>query len=121
MLQKFTNRELANTIIRLNDFKRESSKKPVKLMYTINRNLDHLRNAIKPFEASRQEIVSKYYETNKNGKLAAIDGKKEIAESEMSELLDIETEVEISKIPLDMIESIEVSGDEFDAIDFMIE
>ena len=67
------------------------------------------------------DIDSVLLEPEKAQVTIAIDGKKEIAESEMSELLDIETEVEISKIPLDMIESIEVSGDEFDAIDFMIE
>lgn len=121
MLQKFTNRDLANTIIGLNNFKRGSSKKPVKLMYAINRNLDHLRTAVKPFETSRQEIMSKYFETDKAGKLVPIDGKKEIAESEMSELLEIEIDVEVHKIPLDMIDGIEVSGEEFDAIDFMIE
>lgn len=121
MLQKFTNRDLANTIIGLNNFKRGSSKKPVKLMYAINRNLDHLRTAVKPFETSRQEIISKYFEADETGKPVLIDGKKEIAESEMSELLEIEIEVEVHKIPLDMIDGIEVSGEEFDAIDFMIE
>lgn len=121
MIKKMTNEDIITTINQLANFKRSKNKNPVKLMYLINRNLEHLKSAAKPFEDSRQEILSKYCEIRRSGEVVPLEGKKEIAESELKELLEIEIEVDIYQIPLKDIEEIELSGDEFDAIDFMIE
>ena len=120
MIKKMSNEDIITAVNRLTNFKRSKNKNPVKLMYLINRNLEHLRSASKPFEDSRKEILSKYCDV-KGGKVVPHEGEKEIAESELKELLEIEIDIDIYQLPLKDIEGMALSGDEFDAIDFMIE
>ena len=50
MLNKFTNRDIVKAINGLNNFKKSNLRRPVRLMYAINQNLNKLGEAIEPFE-----------------------------------------------------------------------
>lgn len=121
MLSKFTNRSIVKMINGLNNFKKSNQRRPVRLMYAINQNLNKLEEAIKPFETSRNEIVDKYCQVEESGKIIPLEGNKETVEKQLGELLEIEIEVDVSKIAFDVIKDMEMLGTEFDTIEFMIE
>lgn len=120
MLQKLTNRQIIRSINGMGSFKKSNTKGPVKLMYAINKNLEKMLEAIKPFETSKQELINKYCEVLENGTVIPKEADKQKLDSELGELLDIEIEIEIFEIPIAMIEDVQMSGEEFDAIEFMV-
>lgn len=121
MTKKLTNREIIRSINGMNSFKRGGSKGPVKMMYAINKNIEKMLEAIKPFETSKQEILDKYCEVSENGAVIPKKEKRKELDSELGELLDIEIEVEVFKIPFSTVEDVQMSSEEFDAIEIMIE
>ena len=121
MLEKITNRQVVRSINGMGSFKRSGSKGPVKLMYAINKNLEKMLEAIKPFETSKQELLDKYCEVLENGAVIPKKENRKALDSELGELLDIEIEVEVFEIPFALVEDVQMSSEEFDAIEFMIE
>lgn len=119
---KMSNRTLVKTINGLLSFKNNGARKPIKAIYAINRNIEMLDKAAIPFQESRNELIEKYCDKKKNGDIVPKKGMEQNLESELGELLDgIEVDVDIYKIPISLIENIEASELEFEAISMMLE
>lgn len=87
-----------------------------------NRNVEMLDKAAIPFQESRNELIEKYCDKKKNGDIVPKKGMEQNLESELGELLDgIEVDVDVYKIPISLIENIEASELEFEAISMMLE
>ena len=81
-----------------------------------------LDKAAIPFQESRNELIEKYCDKKKNGDIVSKKGMEQNLESELGELLDgIEVDVDIYKIPISVVENIEASELEFEAISMMLE
>lgn len=119
---KMSNRTLVKTINGLLSFKNNGARKPIKAIYAINRNVEMLDKAAIPFQESRNELIEKYCYKKKNGDIVPKKGMEQNLESELGELLDgIEVDVDVYKIPISLIENIEASELEFEAISMMLE
>lgn len=119
---KMSNRTLVKTINGLLSFKNNGTRKPIKAIYAINRNIEMLDKAAIPFQESRNELIEKYCDKKENGDIVAKKGMEQSLESELGELLDgIEVDVDVYKIPISLIENIEASELEFEAISMMLE
>lgn len=119
---KMSNRTLVKTINGLLSFKNNGVRKPIKVIYAINRNIETLDKAAIPFQESRNELIEKYCDKKKNGGIVPKKGMEQNLESELGELLDgIEVDVDIYKIPISVVENIEASELEFEAISMMLE
>lgn len=91
------------------------------MIYAINRNIEALDKAAIPFQESRNELIEKYCDKKKMVTLCP-KGNGANLESELGELLDgIEVDVDIYKIPISVVENIEASELEFEAINMMLE
>ena len=103
-------------------FKNNGVRKPIKAIYAINRNIEMLDKAAIPFQESRNELIEKYCDKKENGDIVPKKGMEQNLETELGELLDgIEVDVDIYKIPISLIENIEASELEFEAISMMLE
>lgn len=119
---KMSNRTLVKTINGLVSFKNNGTRKPIKVIYAINRNIEMLDKVAIPFQESRKELIEKYCDKKENGDVVPKKGMEQDLESELGELLDgIEVDVDIRKIPISLIESIEASELEFEALSMMFE
>ena len=115
-------RTLVKTLNVLLSFKNNGVRKPIKAIYAINRNIETLDKAAIPFQESRNELIEKYCDKKKNGDIVPKKGMEQNLESELGELLDgIEVDVDIYKIPISVVENIEASELEFEAISMMLE
>lgn len=119
---KMSNRALVKTINGLLSFKNNGVRKPIKAIYAINHNIEMLDKAAIPFQESRKELIEKYCDKKENGDIVPKKGMEQKLESELGELLDgIEVDVDVYKIPISLIENIEASELEFEAISMMLE
>ena len=106
----------------VNNNTHEPNQKPIKVIYAINRNIEALDKAAIPFQESRNELIEKYCDKKKNGDIVPKKGMEQNLESELGELLDgIEVDIDIYKIPISVVENIEASELEFEAISMMLE
>ena len=119
---KMSNRTLVKTINGLLSFKNNGVRERINAIYAINRNMEMLDKAAIPFQESRNELIEKYFNKKKNGDIVPKKGMEQNLESELGELLyGIEADVDIYKIPISLIENIEASELEFEAISMMLE
>lgn len=126
---KITNRKLVEGITLIRTIAQKQL--PVKVSYTLSRNIDHIESALKPYETERQKLLDKYADKDDHGKLAmrpdgiSVKFKDEAAEAgwkkDIDELLDIEADVDIRNIKLDDLSSVNFSAAEIGAIEYMIE
>ena len=123
---KITNRKLVDGISLVRQVAQKQL--PVKVSYTLSRNIDHIETALKPYEKERQKLLDQYAEKDAHGKLQLRpdgitvkfrdeDGWKK----DFDELLDIEADVDIRKIKLGDLGSASFSAAELTAIEYMIE
>lgn len=119
---KMSNRTLVKTINGLLSFKNNGVRKPIKAIYAVNRNIEMLDKAAIPFQESRNELIEKYCDKKENGDIVPKKGMEQNLESELGELLDgIEVDVDVYKISISLIENIEASELEFEALSMMLE
>ncbi|AAK79844.1 hypothetical protein BJV85_002116 [Clostridium acetobutylicum] len=100
---------------------------PIKASYAIAKNINKIEEELKIFRKEKEKLINKYGQKNNNGKLAIDDkGKIELADAEgynkdLNELLDIKTDIDIHKFKLDIINNVQFSPLEIQAIECMIE
>lgn len=108
-----------------------SKKLPIKLAYAISVNVSAVEGAIKAFNNQRTNLIEKYAKKGEDGKPISDDGKyiientKEWNES-INELLDAESDVNVTTITLDLLEKCDdeafdkLSVGELAVISFMV-
>lgn len=126
---KITNRKLVEGIGLIRQVAQKQL--PVKVSYTLSRNIDHIESNLKPYEKERQKLLDKYVEKDEHGKPAmgpdgiSVKFKDDAAEAgwkkDIDELLGIEADVDIRKIKLNDLSSVNFSAAEIGAIEYMIE
>ena len=126
---KITNRKLVEGIGLIRQVAQKQL--PVKVSYTLSRNIDHIESNLKPYGKERQKLLDKYVEKDEHGKPAmrpdgiSVKFKDDAAEAgwkkDIDELLDIEADVDIRKIKLNDLSSVNFSAAEIGAIEYMIE
>lgn len=122
---KMTNREIIKIINDIQAMQQREEKDAtkvfgnrVKVNYAVRKNKEHLIRLIKPYEEERAELQEKYRTTH--GKEIRKDCIKQW-NSEITQLLDIEIDAKIHTIPFSEIEGLELSMNDMEAIDFMVE
>lgn len=120
---KMKNIEIINVIKAVNDFVGKDKEIPVKVSYAITKNVKSLMQEIEAYEKEREKIVAACEEA-----MAELEDeqKKKKCEDErnckIKELLEIEVEVNIHKIPFEVLENCSnLTTKDLLALDFMIE
>ncbi len=110
-----TNREIILNINGLAELQKVGRDFPIKVSFTIAKNLDKLLKCYEPYEQARQKLFAGYDEMTKE--------EKEEKDKQLQELLDVDNEdITIQKIKLSDIESCEnLSAKEMTALLFMME
>ena len=105
---------------------------PVRLAYAIKKNVATVQEAASAYTAEREELIRRYAKKDKNGEIMTEDDcyimeDKERFGEDMSELLNIETEVEIHTVSISVVEKCDEDSKydsltmaELDVIDFML-
>lgn len=123
---KLTNQALLNSIPTLQKLSQEQL--PIKISYTISKNIKAIEEELKIYEEERQKLIKKYAELDKEGKPKVNDNGIYIIKQEnqldfnkeVLELLNIETDINISKIDLNALEGLKISPLELTSVDFLI-
>lgn len=124
---KITNQVLLNSIPTLQKLSKEQL--PIKVSYTISKNIKAIEEELKIYEEERRKLIKKYAELDKEGKLKVNDNGNYVIKQEnqldfnkeVLELMSIETDINISKINLNVLEGLKVSPLEISSVNFMIE
>lgn len=113
------NFEILNTVTTLNSFEMSKTSLPVKVGYTILQNRQRMRQVIEPFEEARNQIIKKY----SHGKMELSPSDEGYAEcaKEIDELGREEQDIDLKKIKLNDIESLELPSDLIGALMCMLE
>lgn len=124
-----SNREIVNTINTLSEL--NTMQLPIKVAYAVSKNTIKIESELSVYNAEKSKLVNKYGEKDEEGKVIADElGNINILEEhrddwnrDIQELLSIENEVDIHKIKLDDLLSIDynISPGQLTSIDFMIE
>ena len=105
---------------------------PVRLAYAIKKNMAAVQEAASAYTAEREELIRRYAKKDENGEIMTEDDcyvmeDKERFGKDMSELLNIETEVEIHTVSISVVEKCDEDAKydpltmaELDVIDFML-
>lgn len=105
---------------------------PVRLAYAIKKNVAAVQEAVSAYTAEREELIRRYAKKDENGEIMTEDDcyimeDKERFGKDMSELLNIETEVEIHTVSISVVEKCDEDSKydsltmaELDVIDFML-
>lgn len=94
---------------------------PVKVSYSIARNLSELQKISESFESARLSMIRQYGEKDANGEILSDDqGNVKISNMnafivEMTNLLDSEEDISIRKIPVEELEKCDESN-EYDSL-----
>lgn len=94
---------------------------PVKVAYSIARNLSELQKISESFESARLSMIRQYGEKDANGEILTDDqGNVKISNMnafivEMTNLLDSEEDISIRKIPVEELEKCDESN-EYDSL-----
>lgn len=110
----------------------EKKSLPVRLAYAIKKNVVAVQEAASAYTAEREELIRRYAKKDENGEIMTEDDcyimeDKERFGKDMSELLNIETEVEIHTVSISVVEKCDedpkydsLTMAELDVIDFML-
>lgn len=101
---------------------------PIKASYAIAKNLNKIDSELKIYSAERDKLIDKYSQKDENGKVKAdangqIDfgGYEKEWDKDITELMNIENDIEVHTFKFDELASIQMSPAEIQAIDYMIE
>lgn len=120
------NKEIIEHINQLSAFTKE--KLPVKLSFAVAKNLNKLREHYKDYEEARNKLLDLYNVKDDKKEPAYkatgnIEIEKESVEDwnkDVAELLEIEVEVDVHEVGFVVIEQLELSVTDAEAIQFMI-
>lgn len=127
---KMQNKEIVDFLNTCVSMKNKSL--PVRLAYAIKKNVAAVQEAASAYTAEREELIRRYAKKDKNGEIMTEDDcyimeDKERFGEDMSELLNIETEVEIHTVSISVVEKCDEDSKydsltmaELDVIDFML-
>lgn len=123
------NSEIVAKYMALTEIINKNEKYPVKFSFALSKNVKTLESLNKDFEVARNGLLDAYNRKDDAGQPAyRSTGKIEIApehaaewKKAMEELLEIEVDVSVHKIPLSVLDNITVEPAVLYACDFMIE
>ena len=127
---KMQNKEIVDFLNTCVSMKKKSL--PVRLAYAIKKNVVAVQEAASAYTAEREELIRRYAKKDENGEIMTEDDcyimkDKERFGKDMSELLNIETEVEIHNVSISVVEKCDedpkydsLTMAELDVIDFML-
>jgi len=110
--------EIVDSISVLN--KLQVQELPAKTAYKVQKNIKEITEEIQEFETIRTKLVEKYSKENKDGIKYIPEENMEKANIELTELLQEEIEINISKININDL-SFRISPLDLAKIDWMIE
>ena len=95
---------------------------PVKVSFFMQKNIQTLNKLAQDIDEARMKIVSNYGELSEDGMQYIVPSESiEIANEELTTLLEIEQEVAVHKIKLDAFDGIRFNPEQMQAIMFMID
>lgn len=118
----FTNQEISESATKiLVAFSNEVKYMPIKLNFTIQKNLYTLLTFKEKIEKKQMEIASKYGELNSEGTQFVIKSEnKEKAEQELKDLFAMKQDIDIKTCSLSQVKDIKLTMKQMQAIMFMI-
>ncbi|EGT3618336.1 DUF1617 family protein [Clostridium perfringens] len=123
---KMTNKEILEKVNVLGEI--SSRKLPVKVSHAIGKNISKVERELKHYNKERQKIIKDYCLKEDDGTLKITEGNYDIDperlddfNKEISELQEIEIEMDIHKFNIELLNGYEMSPGELMCIDFMIE
>ena len=119
---KLTNQEIYEKATEITvAFSNETKYIPVKLNFTIQKNLSVLSKLKEEIENNRIKIASEYGKLNSEGTQFIIEKEnREKVEQELNDLFTMEQEIDIRTCSLSQIEGIDLTMEQMQAIMFMI-
>lgn len=115
----------------LNDLKKK--KLPIRLSYTLNRNIKLLEPSIEVFNDERYKLFEQYGERDEENKIV-VDAGGNVKFSDplafskaIRELRDVDIDVAVQKVSIDLVETCDqeqfdsLTPEELELLDFMIE
>ena len=117
-----TNKEIANTYPILFELKNGGKAFPVKVSYAIARNLKTLKSIAEDIDPLRLSILEKYgtLQEDNNSYLIPPEN-KDIVIKELEDLDSVENDIKIYTIKLEQLDGYDLSVEEMEALDFMLE
>ena len=120
------NREIIEHINALGNFTKD--KLTTKLSFAVVKNFNKLKSVYKDYDEARVLLVEKYAEKDNKGEIVRNDNGTEVFKEgclsdwnkEVNELLDIDVEFEIHSVDFAVIENLQMSVMDIEAIEFMI-
>mgnify|MGYP000880616255 CR=1 FL=1 len=124
-----TNRKLVENITLMRQISQKQL--PVKVSYTLSRNISHINSAISLYDKERKKLLDKYAKKDEKGKFVLrSDGRSveftsitaaKAFQKDLNTLLDIKADIDIRKIKLSDFGEVSFSAAELTVIDYMIE
>ena len=119
---KLTNQQVQDIYPILFDIKNSKKAFPVKVAYSISRNLKALQSIIDDIDPVRLDILNKYGTPEEDRSAYTIPPDKvQIVMQELDNLGEVENDIKVYTIKLDQLDGYDLSVEEMDALDFMIE
>lgn len=118
------NQDIYNYTQKINHFFEESYTKilPAKMNFIIQKNKLILNSNYELMENTRRDVILKYGSYNKTeDSYNFTEESKNLANKELKELMDLDQDVNISKIKLSDLEGLEFTLEQMEALMFMIE
>lgn len=117
-----TNAEIYGLSKALNSaFNMEEKYLPARVNFFISKNKNIISQLAEVIEESRADIIKHYGVSNEDGTVQVPGDKIELANGELVDLLNISQEVEISMVSLSVLDGLEFTPKQMQALLFMIE
>lgn len=122
MIKTMTNAEIYGLSKALNSaFNMEEKYLPARVNFFISKNKNIISQLAEVIEESRADIIKHYGVSNEDGTVQVPGDKIELANGELVDLLNISQEVEISMVSLSVLDGLEFTPKQMQALLFMIE
>lgn len=119
---KLTNFKIYSCMQELKSFEIKGIKLPVRISFFLQKNIQTIVTAAQEIEQARMNIAAEYGEPNKEGTGYTVPSDKmPIVNQELTDLFNLEQDLNIHVFKLDDFEEIELEYEQLSAIMFMIE
>lgn len=121
---KIKNIEVINSINAINKILQAELK--IKTQFKLNKNIQELNKIVEIYNNSKEVLIKKYADKDKNGELKVTDNmytfndNAEEFNKELNELNEIENNIAIEQIDIDELGDIKLNNIEFNTIVFLI-
>lgn len=122
---KLSNEKIVNSIPALNNLSNKDL--PIRASFFVAKNIRELTKTVETFNSEKSKIMKKYCKKKEDGSLdVKIDGTVDICDQEnwdkeYKELLNIESDVDITKIHVSELGNVTLTPSSLITIDFMLE